>query len=114
MITITTASFTTFATTPSKMSFLGNTLCDNKQSNNKYAPISFLLSKSVFGNKIFFGKTNESVPCMIPNLAFVKEVDDNDNNSNFEYASRVCILSIGDNKTWRSVMGRNVAALPSE
>ena len=59
-----------------------------------------LSPKSVSGNEIFSGKADSFAPCMIPKPTFVEEVDDNDNDINFEYTSRICIISIGNNQTY--------------
>lgn len=51
---------------------------------------------------------------MIPKLAFVEEVDDNNDDTNFELVSYIHIFLTGDNQTQGSVMGHNVGGLPGE
>lgn len=114
MSTTTTATLTTSIATLPKMSLFSNTLCNNKKSNNKHAPVLFLSSKSVSGDKISSGKVDESTSYMILKPTFVEEVDNDDNETDFEIASRVHFFSAGDNQTQELVMGHNITGLSSE
>lgn len=108
--TTTTASSMTSVAISLKIGHFSNTLCNNRQSANAHAPVPSSLPKPISGNKILFGKINECAPCMMPKAAFVEEVDDDD--TNFELASRVSVFSATDNQIQKSVMGCNIARPP--
>lgn len=80
------------AATLPKMDLFSNMLHDNGQSANMHALLPSFSPKSVFDNEIHFGKADFSTPCMILKPAFVQEIDDNDNNTNFKFASRVYVV----------------------
>lgn len=77
-------------------------------------PIPSLSSKFVSSDKIFSSKADESTSHMMPKPAFVKEINDDDNDTDFQLAFYVGIFFAGDNQTQGLVMGRNVAGPPSE
>ena len=112
--TTTNAFTTTSAATPPKVGFFSDTLCDNLQSANRHALMPSSSPKSVFDNEILSSKADLFTLCIIFKLAFVEEVDDDDNDTNFEHTFRVCIVSSGDNQTHQSVMGRNIIGLLDE
>ena len=112
--TIINASTITSAAIPPKVGFFGNTLCDNLQSANEDALVLSLLSKSVSGNEISSGKADLSALYMIPKSVFVKEVNDDNHDTNFEPASCVRVVSAGNNQTHQSVISRNIAGPPGK
>lgn len=73
-----------------------------------------LLPKFVSGNKISFGKADLSARHIMPKPAFVEKVDKDNNNTDFEPASRVRFVSAGDNQTHQLVIGRNIAGTSGE
>lgn len=114
LATIMTTSPTTSAIILPKVGFFGNTFCENRQFNNKYASLLFLLLKSNSSNKIFSGKVNKSAPCMMLKPAFIEKFNKNNNDTDFELAFLVRIFFTRDNQTQRSVMGCNVGELPGK
>lgn len=59
--------------------------------------MSILSPKFISSNKVFSDKTDEFAHSIMPKPAFIEEVDNNDNNTNFELAFYICVLSARDN-----------------
>lgn len=104
----------TFAATFPKVSLFANTFCENLQSANAHAHVLSLSPKYVSGNEILFGKADLSAFSMIPKLAVIEKVDDDDNNTDFELAFCIRVVFAGNNKNYQLVKGRNIAEPPSE
>ena len=82
----------------SKVGSFGNTLCNNLQSANWHAPMPSSSTESVSSNEIHFGKADLFAPNMMPKPALIKKVNDDNNDTNFEHASCVHVVSARDNQ----------------
>ena len=110
----TNASTTTSAAIPPKVGRFGDMHCDNLQSANGYALVLFFSPKSVSSNEIPSSKADLSAPSIMPKFDFIEKVDDDDNDTNFEPASCIHVISTEDNQIHQSVMGRNIIGPPNE